>query len=176
MLGHNGGGLVASGEDSRGGGRHMVDGVGHHSAGGVVVGTSGRVGGGSHDVGGDPVAGGGGHLGAGVCQLGPDAGAGQDEGKCGKRLHSRHKSPSVLDEGLLKTGGSGHITIARGHSLSPQVTLCTLRGPPGNGRERPSGGRGNTATCLVTATADSTFNFCVSIRPWPQNVVFLSDL
>ena len=67
MLGHNGGGLVASVEDSRGGGRHMVDGVGHHSAGGVVVGTSGRVGGGSHDVGGDPVAGGGGHLGDGVC-------------------------------------------------------------------------------------------------------------
>ena len=95
LLGHHGGGLVdgghalglgGGGEGSRGGGRHIVDGVGHHGAGGVVVGTSGGrshgVGGGSHGVGGDPVAGGGGHLGDGVCQLGPDTGAGQDEGKC----------------------------------------------------------------------------------------------
>ena len=55
LLGHHGGGLVAGGEGSRGGGRHIVDGVGHHGAGGVVVGTSGSgshgVGGGSHDVG-----------------------------------------------------------------------------------------------------------------------------
>ena len=79
LLGHHGGGLVdgghalglgGGGEGSRGGGRHIVDGVGHHGAGGVVVGTSGRVGGGSHDVGGDPVAGGGGHLGDGVCSWG----------------------------------------------------------------------------------------------------------
>ena len=111
---------------------HMVDGVGYHSAGGVVVGTSGGVGGDCHDVGGHPVAGGGGHLGDGVCQLGPGTGAGQDEGKCDKRLHadgkngreqaliivfvisSRHKLPSVFVEGPLETGGSGHITIASG--------------------------------------------------------------
>ena len=95
LLGHHGGGLVdgghalglgGGGEGSRGGGRHIVDGVGHHGAGGVVVGTSGGrshgVGGGSHGVGGDPVAGGGGHPGDGVSQLGPGTGAGQDEGEC----------------------------------------------------------------------------------------------
>ena len=101
LLGHHGGGLVhgghtlglgGGGEGSRGGGRHIVDGVGHHGAGGVVVGTSGGrshgVGGGSHGVGGDPVAGGGGHPGDGVGQLGPGTGAGQDEGECDKRLHA----------------------------------------------------------------------------------------
>merc|ERR1719356_507493 len=101
LLGHHGGGLVhgghalglgGGGEGSRGWGRHVVDGVGHHGAGGVVVGTGGGrshgVGGGSHSVGGDPVAGGGGHPGDGVSQLGPGTGAGQDEGECDKRPHA----------------------------------------------------------------------------------------
>ena len=122
MLGHNGGGLVASGDGNRGGGRHLVDGVGHHSAGGVVVGTSGRVGGGSHDVGGDPVAGGSVHLGAGVCQLGPDASAGQDEGKCDKRLHCRHKLPQVTTSYHKESATKGLIPAT-------SYPLCFSRAP-----------------------------------------------
>ena len=80
-----------------------------------MVDTSGGVGDDCHDAGGNPVAGGGGHLGDGVCQLGGGTGAGQDEGECDTRLHSRHKLPSVFVEGPLEAGGSGRAVWARQH-------------------------------------------------------------
>ena len=133
--------MVAGGEESRGGGRHIVDGVGHHGAGGVMVGTSGSgshgVGGGSHDVGGDPVAGGGGHLGDGVCQLGGGTGAGQDEGECEARLHA-DAATSPLPAARSALAANIFIPLVL-KKLLPQVTLCVRRGPPENGRERPSG-------------------------------------
>merc|ERR550517_759291 len=89
LLGDHRGGLVHGGDTgalggggvgSRGSRGNVVDGVGHHGAGRVVVGASGGgpdgVGGGSDSVGGNA---------GGV--LGRSEGAGQDEGECDKRPH-----------------------------------------------------------------------------------------
>merc|ERR1719285_590368 len=104
LLGDHRGGLVHGGDTgalgggsvgSRGSRGNVVDGVGHHGAGRVVVGASGGgpdgVSGGSDSVRGDAVADGG--FNGGDCVgnaggvLGRSAGAGQDEGECDKGPH-----------------------------------------------------------------------------------------
>jgi len=104
LLGHHRGGLVhggdtgglgGGGEWSRGGRGNVVDGVGHHGAGRVVVSASGcgpdGVGGGSDSVRGNAVADGACNWGDCVSNasgvLGRSEGAGQDEGECDKRPH-----------------------------------------------------------------------------------------
>ena len=127
LLGDHRGGLVHGGDTgalggggvgSRGSRGNIVDGVGHHGAGRVVVGASGGgpdgVGGGSDSVRGDAVADGSSNGGDSVRDaggvLGRSAGAGQDEGECDLEMRDVNNlltQPLILR--ILKFTTSGHL-------------------------------------------------------------------